>query len=152
MAGVFRRCLIDWYFVMKRLFLLVALMAATGMGVAQKAQEPETDPVILNRIAEWQDLKFGFMMHWGMYAQWGVVESWSICNEPWIDRKGMPYVEYKQRYQALNKTFNPTKFDASKNNFRGEERVISADDSKVTVCVIPTDEELMIATDTMNLL
>ena len=114
MAGVFRRCLIDWYFVMKRLFLLVALMAATGMGVAQKAQEPETDPVILNRIAEWQDLKFGFMMHWGMYAQWGVVESWSICNEPWIDRKGMPYVEYKQRYQALNKTFNPTKFDASK--------------------------------------
>ena len=99
---------------MKRLFLLVALMAATGMGVAQKAQEPETDPVILNRIAEWQDLKFGFMMHWGMYAQWGVVESWSICNEPWIDRKGMPYVEYKQRYQALNKTFNPTKFDASK--------------------------------------
>ena len=55
--------------------MLVALMAATGMGVAQKAQEPETDPVILNRIAEWQDLKFGFMMHWGMYAQWGVVES-----------------------------------------------------------------------------
>ena len=48
--------------------------------------------------------------------------------------------------------FLGVKFDASKNNFRGEERVISADDSKVTVCVIPTDEELMIATDTMNLL
>ncbi len=44
------------------------------------------------------------------------------------------------------------KFDATKNNFRGEERVISSDDSKVTVCVIPTDEELMIATDTKNLL
>ena len=48
--------------------------------------------------------------------------------------------------------FLGVKFDASKNDFRGEERVISADDSKVTVCVIPTDEELMIATDTMNLL
>ena len=48
--------------------------------------------------------------------------------------------------------FLGVKFDATKNNFRGEERVISADDSKVTVCVIPTDEELMIATDTMNLL
>ena len=35
---------------------------------------------------------------------------------------------------------------------RGEEAVISADDSKVKVVVIPTDEELMIATDTMNLL
>lgn len=35
---------------------------------------------------------------------------------------------------------------------RGEEAVISAPDSKVKVVVIPTDEELMIATDTMNLL
>ena len=32
---------------------------------------------------------------------------------------------------------------------RGEEVVISTPDSKVTVCVIPTDEELMIASDTM---
>ena len=31
---------------------------------------------------------------------------------------------------------------------RGEEVVISTPDSKVTICVIPTDEELMIATDT----
>ena len=44
------------------------------------------------------------------------------------------------------------KFDESKNNVRGEEAIISADDSKVKVVVIPTDEELMIATDTMNLL
>lgn len=35
---------------------------------------------------------------------------------------------------------------------RGEEAVISAPDSRVKVVVIPTDEELMIATDTMNLL
>ena len=44
------------------------------------------------------------------------------------------------------------KFDESKNNVRGEEAIISADDSKVKVVVIPTDEEMMIATDTMNLL
>ncbi|MCI6159934.1 MAG: acetate kinase [Prevotellaceae bacterium] len=35
---------------------------------------------------------------------------------------------------------------------RGKEAVISTPDSKVKVVVIPTDEELMIATDTMNLL
>lgn len=35
---------------------------------------------------------------------------------------------------------------------RGEEAVISTSDSKVKVVVVPTDEELMIATDTMNLL
>ena len=45
------------------------------------------------------------------------------------------------------------KLDMEKNKtIRGEEAVISTPDSKVTVCVIPTDEELMIATDTMNLL
>lgn len=38
------------------------------------------------------------------------------------------------------------------NNTQGKEAVISAPDSKVTVCVIPTDEELMIAKDTMALL
>ena len=45
------------------------------------------------------------------------------------------------------------KLDKEKNNaVHGEEAVISAPDSKITVVVIPTDEELMIATDTMNLL
>lgn len=45
------------------------------------------------------------------------------------------------------------RIDESKNAvIRGEEAVISTEDSKVTVVVIPTDEELMIATDTMNLL
>ncbi|MBR6606362.1 MAG: acetate kinase [Prevotella sp.] len=45
------------------------------------------------------------------------------------------------------------KIDEAKNaTIHGEEAVISATDSKVTVVVVPTDEELMIATDTMNLL
>ena len=45
------------------------------------------------------------------------------------------------------------KLDAEKNaTIHGEEAVISAPDSKVTVVVVPTDEELMIATDTMDLL
>jgi len=35
---------------------------------------------------------------------------------------------------------------------RGEEVVLSTPDSKVKVCLIPTDEELMIATDTMALI
>ena len=51
-----------------------------------------------------------------------------------------------------NMEFLGIKFDEEKNKVRGEEAIISADDSKVKVVVIPTDEELMIATDTMNLL
>lgn len=44
------------------------------------------------------------------------------------------------------------KIDEEANKVRGEEAIISTPDSKVTVCVIPTDEELMIAKDTMALL
>ncbi len=43
------------------------------------------------------------------------------------------------------------KIDPEKNNTRGKEAIISTDDSKVTVWVIPTNEELMIAQDTAEL-
>lgn len=50
-------------------------------------------------------------------------------------------------------SFMGVKIDVEKNSgIHGEEAVISTPDSKVTVVVIPTDEELMIATDTMALL
>lgn len=47
--------------------------------------------------------------------------------------------------------FMGIKLDAEKNNVRGKDRVISADDSKVKVLLIPTNEELMIARDTKSL-
>lgn len=43
------------------------------------------------------------------------------------------------------------KIDPEKNKTRGEEAIISTPDSKVTVWVIPTNEELMIAQDTAAL-
>ena len=47
--------------------------------------------------------------------------------------------------------FLGVKLDAEKNKLRGDERLISAEDSKVQVWVIPTNEELMIAQDTAEL-
>jgi len=44
------------------------------------------------------------------------------------------------------------KVDDEKNDFRGEFRLISTDDSKIPVYVVPTNEELMIALDTMELI
>ncbi len=41
--------------------------------------------------------------------------------------------------------------DSSANNVRGEERLISTKDSKIQCYIIPTDEELMIAKDTFEL-
>ena len=43
------------------------------------------------------------------------------------------------------------KMDAEANNVRGKETVISAADSKVKVLLVPTNEELMIARDTLEL-
>ena len=42
--------------------------------------------------------------------------------------------------------------DEEANNVRGKERLISTKDSKIACYIIPTDEELMIAKDTMDLI
>lgn len=47
--------------------------------------------------------------------------------------------------------FMGIKLDPEKNNVRGKDRVISSDDSRVKVLLIPTNEELMIARDTLRL-
>lgn len=44
------------------------------------------------------------------------------------------------------------KIDPERNNVRGKEALISSDDSKIKVYVIPTDEEVMIARDTMEII
>lgn len=44
-----------------------------------------------------------------------------------------------------------TKIDDAKNNIRGEEAIVSTDDSKVKIMVIPTNEELAIARETVAL-
>jgi len=77
------------------------------------------DPMVQQKLAAWQNLKFGLLMHWGTYSQWGIVESWSICpeDEGWTQRKG-PYAAtyngYVKAYENLQTTFNPTKFDPDK--------------------------------------
>lgn len=43
------------------------------------------------------------------------------------------------------------KLDVVKNKVRGKETIISADDAKVKLLLIPTNEELMIARDTLNI-
>lgn len=67
----------------------------------------------------------------------GVGENQADCRESACS--GLEYMGVKLDYAINNST-------------RGEEKIISTADSKVKVVVIPTDEEMMIASDTMNLL
>lgn len=92
---------------------VIFLLLASSAAFAQKPTPyvPDPDPAVQKKLEAWQDMKFGFMMHWGTYSQWGIVESWTLCSEPWISRDGADYADYVRKYEALPRTFNPVQFD-----------------------------------------
>ena len=102
---------------MKR-FLLFSLLSLPAMAAALPAAAqdyiPPQDSLVAEKLAEWQDLKFGVIFHWGLYSIPGIVESWSICSEDvdWINRRrDLGYEEYKKWYWGLKDEFNPTSFN-----------------------------------------
>jgi len=69
------------------------------------------DSLVVSKLHDWQDLKFGVLLHWGLYSVPGIVESWSICDEDWIRRDTtMTYDQYKRWYWGLARDFHPTQF------------------------------------------
>jgi len=101
-------------------FLSIYLISFSQAVYEEERYVPETDSIVLNKIEQWQNIKFGLLMHWGSYSQWGIVESWSLCPEEygWCQRKSGSnpdnYFEYKKEYEALQKTFNPINFNPEK--------------------------------------
>lgn len=108
---------------MKKLLITLTCLPLLS-GIVGQTKNEQTyvapkDVLVQQKLAQWQDIKFGLLMHWGTYSQWGVVESWSICpeDEGWTVRRGpysKTYAEYKRAYENLQTTFNPTKFDPEK--------------------------------------
>lgn len=106
--------------------MIAAIMAIAVAMTAQQLQgfvhgqseasdyEWPTDECVIDSLQAWRDLKFGVLLHWGLYSVPGIVESWSICSEDvdWINRKGnLPYDDYKKWYWSLSDSLNPKKFD-----------------------------------------
>lgn len=60
-------------------------------------------------------------------------------------------IEMRKSIAGGLKSFG-VEIDDERNNVRGEDRIISSDNSKIKVLVVPTNEELMIAIDTLNLI
>jgi alpha-L-fucosidase len=109
---------------MKRLFVYAAFLLVCLLPLLTQAQpkpgyvwQKPTDPKVLERLEEWQDIKFGLLMHWGTYSQWGIVESWSLCPEDWgwcerrMGTNPQCFFTYKQEYENLKLTFNPVGFE-----------------------------------------
>jgi len=104
---------------MKRIISIAFVIIAITTNAQHHNYVAPTDPAVLQKIQQWQDLKFGLFMHWGTYSQWGIVESWSLCpeDEGWTVRRGpyaKNYSEYKKAYENLQTTFNPTQFNPEK--------------------------------------
>jgi alpha-L-fucosidase len=103
----------------KRLFLTVILLAALHCMQAQENVHPQSekyewpaDPQVKAKLEQWQDIKFGMIVHWGLYAVPGIVESWMLCSEDWIDRPAQfTYDEFKKWYWGLKDEFNPVNFN-----------------------------------------
>jgi alpha-L-fucosidase len=99
---------------------LAALLVFLCLAQRGAAGQDDPEPWLKQRLEQFQDLKFGFMMHWGIYSQWGCIESWPLVEadtwarpdalRAWIERdKDM--ARFKRDYWALAKSFNPVHFD-----------------------------------------
>lgn len=107
--------------MMKSFLFAISLLLTLALQGQEKPSPyiAPSQPEVLAHLRQWQDMKFGLLMHWGPYSQWGVVESWSICpeDEGWTQRQGpysKDYNTYKTAYENLQTSFNPTHFDADK--------------------------------------
>jgi alpha-L-fucosidase len=99
---------------------LAALVVFLCLPQQGMASQDDAEPWLPQRLEQFQDLKFGFMMHWGIYSQWGCIESWPLVEEDawarpddltaWMER-GKDMARFKQDYWALAKSFNPIHFD-----------------------------------------
>lgn len=107
--------------ILKVLWLLFFVCSNGKASAQEQTYFPDPDTAIQHRLEEWQDLKFGLLIHWGTYSQWGIVESWSICPEDlsWASgarKAGVAdnYSDYVKSYENLKTTFNPVKFNPEK--------------------------------------
>ena len=106
---------------MKHTRLFAALVACLAWGSvnaqsfvhdASTEYQWPNDSLVVQKLKSWQDLKFGIILHWGVYSVPGMVESWQITSEDWITPDTTrTYEQLKQWYWGLSRDFNPTRFN-----------------------------------------
>ena len=82
----------------------------------------EPSPLIKSKLEEFKDMKLGFMIHWGLYAQTGIVASWGLVDaEKSWSRTASKYGDLpnwhddgeklREEYFGLKNSFNPVRFN-----------------------------------------
>ena len=63
---------------------LPTLKPSLAAGAVVDAHDPgysfPADPLSRARLEDWQDHKFGIIMHWGIYTSQGLGDSWTLCR------------------------------------------------------------------------
>ena len=88
---------------------LMLVLFSGGVGLLAACKTPEAAETNDDRMAWWQDAKFGMFIHWGVYSKAGGEWKGETDHGEWLQFTAqIPLAEYK----AFAKTFNPVKFDA----------------------------------------
>lgn len=107
---------------------LMALMCLTFVACSLNAQHvvhatrndkyvAPKSKVVQDKLEWFRDQKLCLMMHFGLYSIWGITESWPLSTKDafWA-RSDVEWVEddaeFKRQYYALNRVFNPVRFNA----------------------------------------
>lgn len=73
------------------------------------------DKAVKENLANWQDYKFGVLIHMGLYSQLGICESWGLAPEDWVTRNGYDdYDSFASDYRGARFSLNPVNLDAEK--------------------------------------
>jgi alpha-L-fucosidase len=101
-------------------FAAVLWFGGVSARAADASEISPVEPWLEKKLEHFQDLKFGFMMHFGAYSQWGCIESWPLVEEDkwarpddlpaWV-RRGRDFKRFQKDYFDLPKTFDPIHFD-----------------------------------------
>ena len=105
--------------MMKKACLFLVIFVGVLQAESQQNVHPQSstyewpeDTLVRSKLERWQDLKFGMIIHWGLYAVPGIIESWALCSEDWIERDStIAYEDFKKWYWGLKKDFNPVNFN-----------------------------------------
>jgi len=53
---------------MKRIIFLIFILLFFPLNAEENVYLPPEDPLVLEKLEKWQDIKFGLLMHWGAYS------------------------------------------------------------------------------------
>jgi Alpha-L-fucosidase len=84
---------------MRRTITCILSVFVTWLAAAPCRAQDEASRRLAQRLAWFQDQKFGLFIHWGPYSQMGCKESWPLS---WADRKrANPAITTKEEMLAF---------------------------------------------------